>query len=118
MFGMVYYSVQINKRPYEMDKHEECEENKLMRDLMQSSASSFQLVEEQTFDPFEEHCCKGGATETWLVPGGSEFWLIFRGDYERFTWIEYCPYCGYRPPNLRWDWGNPKIPDPPPILAK
>ena len=66
-----------------------------------------------TYDPFEEHACKGGMTETWLVPGGHEFWLIFRGDPERFTWIEYCPYCGYRPANLRKDWGNHKIPDPP-----
>lgn len=61
---------------------------------------------------FENHCCKGGGTETWLVPGGSEFWLIFNTEPKSFTWIEYCPYCGYRPPNLKCDWGNTKIPDP------
>lgn len=88
-------------------------EDKLIRNLMQSSASSVQPVEERTFDPFEEHTCRGGGTETWLVPDGSEFWLIFRGDPVRFTWIKYCPYCGYRPPNLRSDWGKTKIPEPP-----
>lgn len=82
-------------------------EDLLIRDLINSSPST--ILEENIqseYDPFEEHCCKGGMTETWLVPGGREFWLIFRGDPERFTWIEYCPYCGYRPPNLRWDWNN------------
>jgi hypothetical protein len=88
-------------------------EDKFRRDLLSPPEYSVQPIEEKTFDPFEEHCCKGEETETWLLPGGSEFWLIFRGDPERFTWIKYCPYCGYRPPNLRLDWANTKIPDPP-----
>lgn len=88
-------------------------EDKLNRDLMESFASSVQPIEEKNFDPLEEHCCKGGGTETWLVPGGSEFWLIFKGNPNKFTWIKYCPYCGYRPRNLRIDWGNTKMPDPP-----
>lgn len=46
--------------------------------------------------------------QTWLIPGGSEFWLVFMGKLETMTWIEYCPYCGYRHPNLRKDWGNEK----------
>ncbi len=87
-------------------------EDNLIRDIFNSLASTLDEPIEKPFDPFEEHCCKGGGTETWLVPGGREFWLIFRSDPERFTWIEYCPYCGYRPPNLRWDWGNTKIPEP------
>ncbi len=81
-------------------------QDKLIKNLVESSASSVKSVEENDFDSFEEHCCKGGLTETWLVPGGKEFWLIFKGEPERFTWIEFCPYCGYRPPNLRWDWNN------------
>lgn len=60
----------------------------------------------KNFDPFEEHVCRGGLTETWLVPGGTEFWLIFKTKPERFTWIKYCPYCGYHPTNLRHDWEN------------
>lgn len=88
-------------------------EDKLIRDICESSASTYQEVKENQYDPFEEHVCKGGMTETWLVPGGSEFWLIFNTEPKRFTWIEYCPYCGYHPPNLRHDWGKTKIPDPP-----
>jgi hypothetical protein len=57
-------------------------------------------------DFFEEHACRGALTVTWLTSGGTEFWLIFNTDPKRVTWIEYCPYCGYRPPNLREDWGN------------
>ncbi len=86
-------------------------EDKIIRDMLNSSASTVDESIEKNFDPFEEHTCRGGMTETWLVPGGSEFWLIFKDDPERFTWIEYCPYCGYHPPNLRWDWGNTKITD-------
>ena len=65
-----------------------------------------------SFDPFEKHECTGGMTKTWLVPGGSEFWLIYMGKTETFTWIEYCPYCGYRPPRLRFDWNNRTPQDP------
>lgn len=85
-------------------------EDLILRDLINSSANTVSEPIEKPFDPFEEHSCKGGGTETWLVPGGSEFWLIFRGHSQTFTWIEYCPYCGYRPPNLRLDWGNTSIP--------
>lgn len=57
----------------------------------------------------QEHTCKGGLTETWLTPWGDEFWLFFNGDGpERCTWIEYCPYCGFRPPDLKPEWGNKK----------
>ena len=87
-------------------------EDQILRDLMFSSSCFVeginQQLNEDIFDPLEEHKCKGGMTETWLVPGGKEFWLVFNTEPKRFTWIEYCPYCGYRPPNLRLDWGNPK----------
>lgn len=76
-------------------------EDRLIRKLLNSSTSSLvEKNEEKDFDPFEEHICKGGCTETWLIPGGREFWLIFKGDPQLFTWIEYCPYCGYHPANL------------------
>lgn len=78
-------------------------EDKLIRDVLNSSGSK---VDETNQNYFEEHVCKGGMTETWLVPGGAEFWLIFMGNTKTFTWIEYCPYCGYHPPNLRKDWNN------------
>lgn len=80
--------------------------NRLERGLLMTEASTVAEPIEKSFDPFEEHVCKGGMTETCLVPGGSEFWLISMTEPKRFTWIEYCPYCGYRPPNLRWDWNN------------
>lgn len=85
-------------------------EDKLLRDLIESCSSTLHTEKNsQKFDPFEEHVCKGGMTETWLVPGGSQFWLTTTTEPKWFTWIEYCPYCGYRPPNLRLDWGNKKI---------
>jgi hypothetical protein len=77
-------------------------EDKIIRDMLNSCASTVSEPIEKSFDPFEEHVCKGGMTETWLVPGGSEFWLIFNTEPKRFTWIEYCPYCGYHPPNLNF----------------
>jgi hypothetical protein len=109
----------INTQGIKMENelaNEHCREveDQIMRDLMESSRSIPSIIEESkepTFDPFEEHTCEGGGTETWLVPGGREFWLIFKGEPELFTWIEYCPYCGYHPPNLRLDWGNPKNPE-------
>jgi len=85
-------------------------EDNLIRDMLNSSANTVAEPIEKKFDPFEEHTCRGGMTETWLVPGGSEFWLVFTTEPKTFTWIEYCPYCGYHPPNLRADWGNPRIP--------
>lgn len=77
-------------------------EDKLIRDMLNSSGSTVPEQIKKKFDPFEEHTCRGGMTETWLVPGGSEFWLIFNTEPKRFTRIEYCPYCGYHPPNLRY----------------
>lgn len=58
---------------------------------------------------FEYHNCKGALTETWLTPCGREFWLLFNIEPQRCTWIEFCPYCGYRPHNLRKDWGKNKV---------
>lgn len=91
-------------------------EDKLIRDMLNSSESTVAEPIEKPFDPFEEHVCKGGMTETWLVPGGSEFWLVFNSEPKRFTWIEYCPYCGYHPPNLRLDWNNRTKPEVRPSL--
>jgi len=89
------------------------QEDNLIRDLLNSLTSKINGTEtkENNFDFFEEHICKGGGTETWLVPGGKEFWLVFNLEPKIFTWIEYCPYCGYRPPNLKSDWGNTKMPE-------
>lgn len=83
------------------------DEDQILRDLINASGCTVAL-NENAFNVFEEHTCEGGGTKTWLVPGGSEFWLIFGKDPGTFTWIEYCPYCGYRPPNLRYGWGNAK----------
>lgn len=85
-------------------------QDKIIRDMINSSRSTVAEPIGKPYDPFEEHKCRGGGTETWLVPGGREFWLIFCAEPKKFTWIEYCPYCGYRPPNLWDDWGNPKTP--------
>lgn len=54
----------------------------------------------------QSHNCKGAFNcKTWLSPDGKNFYLIFsndesRGIPETCTWIEYCPYCGFRPPDL------------------
>jgi len=56
---------------------------------------------------WQEHVCFGANNaDTWLTPCGTEFWLFFRGGNEpdRCTWIEFCPYCGLRPPDLKDDW--------------
>jgi hypothetical protein len=52
----------------------------------------------------EEHVCKGAFNaRTWLTPLSKEFWLIFgSGDSETFTWINYCPYCGFKPTEIWW----------------
>ncbi|MGD8305106.1 MAG: hypothetical protein PVF17_00495 [Ignavibacteria bacterium] len=49
----------------------------------------------------EEHECQGALNaKTWLTPGyHREFWLIVNNIY---TWINYCPYCGYKPEKPWW----------------
>lgn len=46
----------------------------------------------------EEHECSGASNaKTWLVPISREFWLEFGDEPKRYTWIKFCPYCGYEP---------------------
>jgi len=48
----------------------------------------------------EEHVCRGASnSETWLAPISREFWLIVSGV---FTWINFCPYCGFKPEDRWW----------------
>ena len=53
----------------------------------------------------QEHVCKGANNaETWLTPGYKKiFWHVFDlGDVKRYTWINYCPYCGFKPEEPWW----------------
>ena len=90
------------------------EEDNLLRDLILSSSSEVKLDPEPSPEEIdkriafilETHECKGACNaRTWLTPGIiKEFWLIFScdGQPERMTWINYCPYCGYKPKEAWW----------------
>lgn len=53
----------------------------------------------------EEHVCSGASNaSTWLVPISREFWLKLGDKPKSYTYIKFCPYCGYEPSEKKKWW--------------